>query len=221
MSKINPLVDDFFSNAQEWREEMEYLRMIALDCQLTEELKWRQPCYTFQDNNIIIISSFKDSSVMSFLKGALLSDPNGILIKPGENSQSVKFARFKSLQEIIELELVLKAYINEAIEVEKAGLKVAFKPFTTDDFVEELQQKFNENSAFKTAFEALTPGRQRAYNIHFAEAKQAKTREARIEKYIPRILSGKGINDCVCGLSKKMPNCDGSHKILGEMKNLK
>ncbi len=212
MSKINPEVDAFFDNAKEWQKEMQYLRMIALDCGLTEALKWRQPCYTFEGCNIVIVSSFKDACVMSFLKGALLSDPNGILVKPGENSQSAKFARFSNLQEIIALEPVLKIYIKEAIEAEKAGLKIDFKKFTEEDFVEELQQKLQENAEFRTAFEALTLGRQRAYNIHFAEAKQSKTRVSRIEKYIPRILSGKGINDCTCGLSKKMPNCDGSHK---------
>ncbi len=212
MSKINPEVDAFFDNAEEWKEEMQYLRMIALDCGLTEALKWRQPCYTFEGCNIVIVSSFKDACVLSFLKGALLSDPNGILVKPGENTQSAKMVRFSNLQEIIGLEPILKIYIKEAIEVEKAGLKIDFKKFTEEDFVEELQQKLQENAEFRTAFEALTPGRQRAYNIHFAEAKQSKTRETRIEKYIPRILSGKGINDCTCGLSKKMPNCDGSHK---------
>jgi uncharacterized protein YdeI (YjbR/CyaY-like superfamily) len=214
MSKINPKIDEFLSNATQWREEMEHLRMMLLDCQLTEELKWRQPCYTFQENNIIIIGAYKDGCVLSFLKGALLSDPNGILAKPGENTQSARVARFTSVREIIELEPVLKAYILEAIEVEKSGLKVEYKKNTELDFSEELQQKLNENDDFKTAFEALTPGRQRAYNMHFSEAKQSKTREARIEKYIPQILSGKGINDCTCGLSKKMPYCDGSHKYV-------
>jgi uncharacterized protein YdeI (YjbR/CyaY-like superfamily) len=212
MSKINPEVDAFFRNAIQWQEEMEYLRTIVLDCQLTEELKWRQPCYTFQENNMIMIGAFKDGCVLSFLKGALLSDPNGILTKPGENTQSARVVRFTSIRAIVELELILKAYIYEAIEVEKAGLKVDFNQSSVLVFSDELQHQLDENAAFKIAFEALTPGRQRAYNMHFSEAKQSKTRVSRIEKYIPQILNGKGINDCTCGLSKKMPYCDGSHK---------
>jgi uncharacterized protein YdeI (YjbR/CyaY-like superfamily) len=212
MSKINPEVDAFFRNAIQWQEEMEYLRTIVLDCQLTEELKWRQPCYTFQENNMIMIGAFKDGCVLSFLKGALLSDPNGILTKPGENTQSARVVRFTSIRAIVELELILKAYIYEAIEVEKAGLKVDFNQSLALVFSDELQHQLDENAAFKIAFEALTPGRQRAYNMHFSEAKQSKTRVSRIEKYIPQILNGKGINDCTCGLSKKMPYCDGSHK---------
>lgn len=207
---MNPKVDLFLSNATNWQEEMELLRKIALDCLLTEELKWGVPCYTFQKSNVLLIGNFKKYCVLSFIKGSLLKDDANILIAPGENSQSGKVVRFTSIKEILAQEQLLKAYIFEAIEIEKAGLKIEKKD--TIDFVEELQQKLNTDFTFKTAFEALTPGRQRAYNIYFSGAKQSKTREARIESYRQRILSGYGFNDCVCGKSKRMPNCDGSHK---------
>jgi uncharacterized protein YdeI (YjbR/CyaY-like superfamily) len=211
---MNPKVDDFISNATKWQTEIIQLRTLLLDCGLTEEFKWRNPCYTFQGNNIVLIGSFKEYCTLSFFKGILLQDSRGLLSKPGENSQSMRFFKFINLEEIIEQQSIIKAYIYEAIEIEKAGLKVIFKSNTELELVEELQIALDKNPALKTAFNALTPGRQRAYNLYFSEAKQSKTRETRIEKYTQRILNGKGINDCTCGLSKKMPNCDGSHKYI-------
>ena len=216
---MNLKVDDFISNAKKWQLEMEQLRQLLLDCGLTEEFKWRTPCYSFQGNNVVLIASFKSFCALSFLKGSLLQDTNGMLVQPGENSQAVRFFKFTNVSEIEELKPILKNYIYEAIEVEKAGLKVAFKSNKELELVDELKAILDKNLALKAAFESLTPGRQRAYNLFFEAAKQSKTRETRIEKYIPRILDGKGINDCVCGLSKKMPSCDGSHKsICGEDK---
>jgi uncharacterized protein YdeI (YjbR/CyaY-like superfamily) len=209
---MNPLVDEFLAKAEKWQSEMTLLRKIALDCGLTEELKWKQPCYTFNGTNILIISAFKDHCVMSFLKGVLLKDFEQILVSPGANSQSVKFAKFMSAEQITANELQLKAYIFEAIEIEKVGLKIDKTKSTDFELVPELIQKMSEDATFENAFNALTVGRQRAYNMFFSDAKQAETRFARIEKYRDRILKGKGMNDCVCGHSKRMPNCDGSHK---------
>jgi len=211
---MNPKVDEYLLNAKKWRNELEKLRTIALDCMLEEELKWGVPCYMYQKTNIILIGEFKDSCVLSFIKGALLSDANEILSKPGENSQSGRVIKFTNVKQIIEKEAILKAYIHEAIEAEKAGLKVTFKDNSELVFVEELEKVLNKNALLKKAFNALTPGRQRAYNLFFSDAKQSATREARIEKYKQRILDGKGINDCICGLSKRMPTCDGSHKYI-------
>jgi uncharacterized protein YdeI (YjbR/CyaY-like superfamily) len=211
---MNSKVDDFISNAKKWQAEIGQLRILLLDCGLTEEFKWRNPCYTFQGNNVILIGSFKEYCALSFFKGTLLQDSNGLLSKPGENSQAVRFFKFTNLQEIQELKPIIKNYIYEAIEIEKAGLKVIFKSNTELELVEELQIALDKNSSLKTAFKALTPGRQRAYNLYFSAPKQSKTRETRIENYIPRILDGKGFNDCICGMSKKMPNCDGSHKYI-------
>jgi len=211
---MHPKVDDYINNANTWKSELQALQTILLDCGLTEEFKWRNPCYTFKENNIVIIGEQKDSCVFSFLKGVLLADVEGILSKPGENSQSARIIRFINVQEIKDLESTLKAYVFEAIEAEKAGLKVEFSESKTHDVPEEFQTVMNENAKLKTAFEALTPGRQRGYLMFFSSAKQSKSRYARIEKYTPRILSGKGINDCTCGMSKKLPNCDGSHKYI-------
>jgi uncharacterized protein YdeI (YjbR/CyaY-like superfamily) len=188
-------IDIFLSKAEKWQDEMEKLRYICLDCGLNEEFKWYQPCYTFNNRNIVIIGELKDNCVLSFFKGALLYDAEGILLKPGENSQSGRWVKFNAVRQIVELEPVLKAYIYEAIEVEKAGLNVVLK--TTADFPipEEFQLKLDAMPALKAAFNALTPGRQRAYLLHFAAPKQSKTRELRVEKYIPLILSGKGLND--------------------------
>jgi len=192
---MNPEVNKFFTNANRWQEEMEKLRAICLDCGLTEELKWDQPCYTLNKRNVVIIGELKDHCVLSFFKGALLYDEAGILKAPGENTQSGRWVKFNSVRQIAEMEPVLKTYIYEAIEVEKAGVKVKLK--TTAEFIipEELQNKLDAIPAFKNAFYALTPGRQRAYILHFSAPKQSKTREARVEKYIPQILSGKGLND--------------------------
>ncbi|WP_348813588.1 DUF1801 domain-containing protein [Flavobacterium maritimum] len=212
---MNPKVDDFISNAKKWQPEMEQLRLLLLDCGLTEEFKWRTPCYSFRGNNVVLIGSFKEYCTLSFFKGTLLQDSNGILSKPGENSQAMRFFKFTNLPEITDQKSIIKAYIYEAVEIEKAGLKVIFKSNTELELVAELQNTLAQNPDLKTAFQALTPGRQRAYNLYFSAPKQAKTRETRIEKYTQRILNGKGINDCICGLSKKLPNCDGSHNYIG------
>ena len=194
-SEMNPKVDFYFNKEKKWQEEIERLRAIILDCGLTEELKWGCPCYTFGKSNIVLIHVFKEYCALLFFKGALLNDTHNILIQQTENVQVARQVRFTSLGEIIELEPVLKACVFEAIEVEKAGLKVVLK--TTADFAvpEEFQSKLDRIPALKTAFAALTPGRQRGYLFHFSQPKQSKTREARVEKYIPQILAGKGLDD--------------------------
>lgn len=198
-SIMNPKVEFFFSKTEKWQEEYEKLRMIVLDCGLNEELKWGCPCYTYQKGNIVLIHGFKEYCALLLFKGALLNDANGILIQQTENVQAGRQIRFTNVREIEEMEPILKAYIYEAIEVEKAGLEVSLKKTTEYNIPEELVQKFNEIPALKTAFEALTPGRQRGYMLHFSAPKQSKTREARIEKYIPQILNGKGIDDPYIG----------------------
>ncbi len=192
---MNPKVDVYLSNAKKWRKELEKLRMIILDCQLTEELKWGKPCYTFQKNNIVIILPLKEYCTLLFCKDALLNDANGILIKPTENTQAARQIRLTNVREIVEMETILKAYIYEGIEVEKAGLKVNYKK--TSEFIipEEFHKKLDEIPALKTAFDALTPGRQRAYILYFCAPKQSKTRESRVEKCMQQILNGKGLND--------------------------
>jgi uncharacterized protein YdeI (YjbR/CyaY-like superfamily) len=192
---MNPKVDFFFDKASKWQKEYEKLRTIILDCGLTEQLKWGNPCYTFEDNNIILIHGFKEYCAVLFFKGALLSDANKILIQQTENVQSARQVRFTNVKEIVEMEKILKAYIYEAIEVEKAGLKVKLKETSEFKIPEEFQNKLNKKPALKKAFEALTPGRQRAYIFHFSQPKLPKTREARVEKNIPRILDGKGLDD--------------------------
>ena len=195
MNRMNPKVDVYLSKAKKWQEEFEKLRMIILDCQLTEDLKWGKPCYTFQNSNIVLIHGFKEYCALLFMKGALLKDDKGILITQTENVQAARQIRFTNLQEIIEMEPILKAYIYEAIEVEKAGLKVDYKKPAEFKITEEFQNKLDEIPALKTAFEALTPGRQRAYLLYFSAPKQSKTRVSRVEKYIQHILNGKGLND--------------------------
>lgn len=192
---MNPKVDEFLNKAQKWQDEFEKLRMIVLDCGLTEELKWGAPCYTFQKSNIVLIHGFKEYCALLFFKGVLLHDAHGILIQQTENVQSARQIRFTNLRQIVEQETILKAYIYEAVEVEKAGLEVEFKKNTEYTIPEEFQRKLDEIPALKTAFEALTPGRQTAYIFYFSQAKQSKTREARVEKCIPQILNGKGLND--------------------------
>ena len=192
---MNPKVDFYFNKAEKWQEELDKLRMIALDCQLSEELKWGCPCYTLQNSNVVLIHAFKDYCAFLFFKGALMHDEHGLLIQQTENVQAGRQIRFNSISQIVELEPVLKAYIYEAIEVEKAGLKVEFKKTTEYNVPEEFQQKLDEMPALKASFEALTPGRQRAYLYYFSQPKQSKTRESRVEKYIPQILSGKGLDD--------------------------
>ena len=195
MIEMNPEVDKFIGRAEKWQEEYKKLREIVLGCELTEDLKWGVPCYTLENKNVVLIHGFKEYCAYLFVKGALLQDANGILIQQTENVQSARQVRFANLQEIIDLEPVLKAYIFEAIEVEKAGLKVEMKKTEEYDVPEEFQQKLDADPALKAAFEALTPGRQRAYLYYFSSAKQSKTRDARIEKYMPQILDGKGLND--------------------------
>jgi uncharacterized protein YdeI (YjbR/CyaY-like superfamily) len=194
-SRLNPKVDEFLSKSKKWREEFEKLRNIVLDCELTEEFKWMHPCYTLEGKNIVLIHGFKEYCALLFHKGALLKDPQGILIQQTENVQAARQIRFTDIHQIVEQEAIVKAYIMEAIEVEKAGLEVSLKKNEDYTVPEELQNKFEEMPALKAAFEELTPGRQRAYLLHFSQPKQAKTREARVEKYMQQILDGKGLND--------------------------
>ncbi|KRD81758.1 hypothetical protein ASE51_24595 [Bacillus sp. Root147] len=194
-NRLNPKVDEFLDKAKKWKEEYKALRKIILDCELTEEFKWMNPCYAFEKKNIVLIHGFKEYCALLFPKGALLQDSHGVLIPQTENVQGARQIRFTNMQEIVEKEAILKAYIHEAIEVEKAGLKVKVKKPQELVIPEELQRKFDENPALKPAFEALTPGRQRAYILYFSTAKQSKTRESRIEKYKQHILNGKGLND--------------------------
>jgi uncharacterized protein YdeI (YjbR/CyaY-like superfamily) len=192
---MNPKVDEFISKAQQWQEEFKKLRTIMLDFQLTEDLKWGKPCYTFQKSNIVIIQGFKEYCALLFVKGALINDAKGMLITQTENTQAARQIRFTNVREIVEMEPILKAYINEAIEVEKAGLKVDFKKTSEFSIPDEFQNKLDAIPALKTAFAALTPGRQRAYILYFSAPKQSETRESRVEKYTQRILDGKGLND--------------------------
>jgi len=192
MKKMNPKVDEYLRKTRKWQEEMKKLRRISLDCGLTEELKWGKPCYTFQNSNVVIIQGFKEFCALLFCKGALLKDPNGILKKFGW--QAARRIPFTNVREVVEMEPILKAYICEAIEAEKAGLKVNYKK-NPEPIPEELQNKLDEISALKAAFEALTPGRQRGYILYFSGAKQSKTRASRVKKCMPQILKGKGLND--------------------------
>jgi len=192
---MNPNVDKFLSKATKWKKEYEKLRTIVLDCGLTEEYKWMHPCYTFKGKNIVLIHGFKEYCALLFFKGVLLHDAEGILIQQTKNVQAGRQIRFTNVREIAELESVIKAYIFEAIEVEKAGLKVKKKKTSDFKIPEEFQKKLDGNPALKAAFESLTPGRQRAYIFYFSQAKQSKTRESRVEKYIQQILKGKGLND--------------------------
>lgn len=196
-------VDEYINNATKWQNELEQLRIIILACGLTEEFKWRVPCYTHQGKNIVLLNVLKQYCTMGFFKGALLNDSNGILFQQTENSQATRLIRFTNVQEIEKLKPIIQAYIYEAIEIEKAGLKIDFKKDTELVFPPELEHQLKINAAFKQAFEALTPGRQKGYNLYFSEPKNAKNREARVEKYIQQIINGKGLRDCTCGLSKK------------------
>lgn len=195
MNSMNPKVDFYFSKAEQWPEELAKLRLILLDCPLAEELKWGVPCYTFQNSNIVLIHVFKEYCALLFFKGALLKDVNGLLIQQTENVQAARQIRFTNVREIVALEPVLKAYVDEAIEVEKAGLKVNFKKTSEFNMPEEFINQLEETPGLQDAFEALTPGRQRAYILYFSAPKQAKTRVSRIEKSIQPILNGKGLND--------------------------
>jgi uncharacterized protein YdeI (YjbR/CyaY-like superfamily) len=195
MNNTNPKVDFFFNEAKSWQKEFRALRTIVLDCGLTEELKWGNPCYTLQGKNIVLVHGFKEYCALLFMKGALLQDANGLLIQQTENVQAARQIRFTTVGEIVTMQDILKAYIHEAIEVEKAGLNVKFKKSEALVFPEEFQSRLNEIPALKAAFEALTPGRQRAYHLYFSAPKQSKTRQGRVEKYMSQILAGKGLND--------------------------
>ena len=192
---MNPKVDFYFNKDNKWQKELVKLRTIVLECGLTEELKWGVPCYTFQKRNIVLIHDFKDYCALLFFKGTLLQDADGILIRQSKNVQAGRQVRFTHTREIVKLKPVLKAYIYEAMEVEKAGLKVEYKKTTEFSMPKEFQTKLNKTPALKTAFKALTPGRQRGYLLYFSDAKQSKTRESRIEKSMKQILQGKGLND--------------------------
>lgn len=205
-------VDQYISKAKSWKDEMTLLRTMLLSCKLDESIKWGQPCYAINNKNIVMIAPFKAHCDIAFFNGAALKDEKGLLVKAGVNTQSARQMRFTNADEIVKLKSVIKSYVNEAIENEKQGVKPTPAEKAEPILVEELEAIFKKNTPFKKAFAALTPGRQRAYLIHFSGAKQAATRVARIEKYVDAILAGRGINDCTCGLSKKMPYCDGSHK---------
>jgi len=213
MNRKNPKVDAHIAQAKKWQPELKALRRILLDTELTEDFKWDQPCYTYDGANIILLGGFKDHCALMFCQGSVLKDPHGILKKPGEHTQASRLIPFTSVQAITATAPVLKAYLEEAIAAEKAGVKPTFKT-TPEPIPEELQKKLNKNPALDEAFAALTPGRQRAYLLHFNAAKQSATRTSRIEACTPRILAGKGIHDCICGHSKKLPACDGSHKFF-------
>lgn len=195
MNKANPKVDGYLRKSKTWQEELTLLRSILLESPLTEEVKWRVPCYTLKGKNVAFLGRFNECCTLSFIKGALLKDPKGILALPGENTQSARVIRFTEVQQIKKLQPVLKDFIQQAIAVEEAGLKVTFKKITEHAVPEELQIRLDENPALKKAFTSLTPGRQRAYLLHFASAKQSKTRASRVEKCIEQILQGKGLND--------------------------
>jgi uncharacterized protein YdeI (YjbR/CyaY-like superfamily) len=195
MKAMNPKVDWFFNKATKWQEEYDRLRMIVLDCGLTEELKWGCPCYTFEDSNIVLIHGFKEYCALLFMKGALLKDAKNILIQQTENVQAARQIRFTNVDEIVKMESTLKAYIKEAIKVEKAGLKVPLKKASEFSMPEEFKNVLDATPKLKKAFYALTPGRQRGYLLYFSAAKQPKTRESRVEKYVKKILEGKGLED--------------------------
>jgi len=192
---MNPKVDAFLRKAEQWKEEFETLRTIVLGCGLTEEFKWMHPCYTFQNSNVVLIHGFKEYCALLFMKGALLKDARGVLIQQTENVQAGRQIRFTNVREIVRMKAVLKAYIREAIAVEKSGLKVKLKKTSEFNMPEEFRKELEQSPSLKTAFEALTPGRQRGYLLYFSAAKQSQTREARIEKCMDRIFDGKGLND--------------------------
>ncbi len=209
---MNPQVDAYITKLKNWQAEIKILRSILLDCKLEETIKWGQPCYRINNKNVVIIAPFKTHCDLGFFNGVSLKDEKGVLVKAGINTQSSRQMRFVNVQEIKKLKSVIKSYVKEAIENEKQGIKTVTTEKIEPIIVEEFEIILKKNTPLKKAFAALTPGRQRAYLIHFSGAKQPATRIARIEKNIDAILAGRGINDCTCGLSKRMPYCDGSHK---------
>jgi len=217
---MNPKVSAFTEKHKNRSDQLEKLRSILLDCMLTEDYKWNQRCYSAHGGIVVAMNNFKNYSALMFFKGSLLKDTDKILIKPGENSQAMRQLRFTDIKEIEAQEAIIKRYIIEAIEIEKAGLKVDKVRTEEMDIPEEFQIRLNENNELKKAFQLLTPGRKRAYLMYFSGAKQSKTRYERIENNIKRILAGKGPNECICGLSKRLPLCDGSHKKDSIQKSL-
>ncbi|MBT9187027.1 DUF1801 domain-containing protein [Zobellia russellii] len=209
---MNPKVDEFLNGLGQWQEELKRLHELILDCGLAEDFKWNHPCYTYKGKNIVLIHGFKNYCALLFNKGALLQDAAQILIQQTEHTRSARQIRFTNVAEIENQKTIIKQYILEAVEVEKLGLKLKVKKVADFETPDELIEKFKENPEFEKAFKKLTPGRQKGYLLHFSKAKQATTRIARIEKNTDRIFEGYGLNDCTCGRSKRMPNCDGSHK---------
>jgi uncharacterized protein YdeI (YjbR/CyaY-like superfamily) len=213
---MNPNVTQYIANAKLWKEELLAIRKILLETELVEDYKWSTPCYTHNNKNIVIIAPFKTYFALSFFNATAINDSANILIKAGANTQSGRQLRFKDCKEILDKKAIIKKYIKEAISIQDTNIVDTTKPAAPVVEVEELSTIFKSDVAFKKAFESLTPGRQRGYLIYFSGAKQSETRLTRIEKYRDRILDGIGITDCTCGLSKRMPNCDGSHKLLNK-----
>lgn len=209
---MNHKVDEYLNQVGKWQKELEKLRELILDTELTEEYKWMHPCYTFNNNNVLLIHEFKEYCAILFHKGVLLKDGKNILVQQTKNVQAGRQIRFKNISEIKNLEKIIKEYILEAIDIEKAGRKVEMKKTSDFEMPNELISAFEKEPELKNAFGNLTPGRQKGYLLHFSQPKQTKTRETRIQKNLNRILMGKGLHDCICGHSKRMPNCDGSHK---------
>ena len=211
---MNKKVDKYLNGLKKWKVELTKLREIILECGLNEEFKWMHPSYSDNEKNIVLINEFKDYCAVLFQKGALLKDPKNILVQQTENTKSARQIRFTNPSQIAKLEKTIKQYIKEAIRIEKSGLKVEMKKTSEFNVSEELKQVFSENADFEKAFKNLSAGRQRGYLLHFDQPKQSKTKISRIEKNMERIMDGYGLNDCTCGLSKRKPNCDGSHKQL-------
>ena len=213
---MNPNVTQYIANAKLWKNELFAIREILLETELIEDFKWRAPCYTHNNKNIVIIAPFKEYFALAFFNGAAISDSGKLLVKAGANTQSGRQLRFKNNNDILNQKAILKKYIKEAISIQSTSIPKNIKPSAPKVEVEELNRIFKSDVNFKKGFQALTPGRQRGYLIYFSGAKQTETRVTRIEKYRDRIIAGIGITDCTCGLSKRMPNCDGSHKLLNK-----
>lgn len=211
---MNPTIDHYIAKLSQWAAEIQELREILLECGLSEEIKWGKPCYMYDNKNLIILYGLKESFAIGFMKGVLLQDTEKLLLLPGENSTEGKWMKFTDIKQIKERKAIIKAYVYEAIEIEKAGIKIIKNNELI--LIDEIQEILNADAKLKTAFDTLTPGRKRAYNLIIGGAKQSATRISRMESYIDRIMSGKGPGDCICGLSKRMPGCDGSHKYLKE-----
>lgn len=211
---MDPKVDDYIDGVKHWNHELSRLREVVLQSELEEGFKWRTPCYMLDGKNVAMIGGFKAHCVIAFFKGVLLKDPLGLLVQQGPNTESSRSFQFTSLEQIDRHASDILDFIRQAIEVEREGVKIEFTPAEQTPVPEEFERRLAENAALKAAFESLTPGRRKAYFLHVAGAKQSATREARIDQAIPRIMSGKGLHDCVCGLSKRMPACDGSHRSL-------